>query len=53
MSGYFNNPKATAEAFTDGWLRTGDVGMIDKGGRVFVVDRQKVSLSMSTGTNQR
>lgn len=42
MSGYFNNPKATADSFVDGWLKTGDIGVIDKRGRVFIVDRQKV-----------
>ena len=42
MNGYLGNPKASAEAFVDGWLKTGDVGTVDKQGRIFVVDRQKV-----------
>lgn len=38
---YWNNPKATAEAFKDGWFHTGDVGYIDELGMLFVVDRIK------------
>ncbi|OWZ08120.1 4-coumarate-CoA ligase, partial [Phytophthora megakarya] len=42
MNGYFNNSKATREAFTeDGFLRTGDIGYIDDDGFVFIVDRLK------------
>jgi fatty-acyl-CoA synthase len=40
-AGYWNRPKATAEAFGSGWLRTGDVGRIDADGYVEVVDRLK------------
>jgi 4-coumarate--CoA ligase len=40
--GYFNNPEATREAFTeDGFLRTGDIGFVDDDGFVFIVDRFK------------
>lgn len=42
MNGYLGKPKATAESFIDGWLATGDVGIIDQHDRVFVIDRQKV-----------
>jgi 4-coumarate--CoA ligase len=41
MKGYFNDPEATREAFTDGFLRTGDVGFIDQDGYIFIVDRLK------------
>jgi acyl-CoA synthetase (AMP-forming)/AMP-acid ligase II len=42
MSGYFNNPTATAEAFTsDGYLRTGDLGLIREDGNVVFIGRLK------------
>ncbi len=40
-SGYWNDEKATAAAFTDGWLHTGDVATVDKEGYVYLVDRIK------------
>jgi fatty-acyl-CoA synthase len=42
MRGYYNNPEATAKAFTaDGWLRTGDLGELHPGGRLRMVGRMK------------
>lgn len=42
MIGYLNNDKATTEAMTsDGWLKTGDVSVIDDEGYMFIVDRLK------------
>ncbi|HZP27826.1 MAG TPA: AMP-binding protein [Acidimicrobiia bacterium] len=42
MRGYRLAPRETREAFTpDGWLRTGDVGTFDDGGRLRVVDRRR------------
>ena len=42
MKGYLNNPEATAETIdADNWLHTGDVAVVDEGGRYTVVDRVK------------
>ncbi len=41
VSGYWNKPEATALAFVDGWLRTGDLARIDDEGLVYLVDRVK------------
>ncbi|KAB1662234.1 4-coumarate--CoA ligase family protein [Pseudoclavibacter chungangensis] len=42
MTGYLNNPEATAETLTDdGWLKTGDVATVDADGVVHIVDRLK------------
>ncbi|MFM8870296.1 MAG: class I adenylate-forming enzyme family protein, partial [Actinomycetota bacterium] len=40
--GYLNDAEATNRALTpDGWLRTGDIGVVDENGRLFLVDRAK------------
>jgi long-chain acyl-CoA synthetase len=41
IRGYWNRPDANAETFVDGWLRTGDVAVIDSEGYLRIVDRIK------------
>lgn len=42
FKGYFNNPAATAQAFDkDGWFKTGDIGILDDEGFIFIRDRKK------------
>jgi long-chain acyl-CoA synthetase len=40
-AGYWNKPDATAQAFVDHWLHTGDIGRVDASGLVYVLDRIK------------
>jgi long-chain acyl-CoA synthetase len=41
MRGYWNQSQATAEAFRNGWLLTGDVGRMDADGHLYITDRKK------------
>jgi len=41
VKGYWNKPEATAQAFVNGWLHTGDLARIDSDGFVQIVDRKK------------
>jgi len=50
--GYWNNPEATAEAYTeDGWYRTGDIGHLDEGGRLVLSGRKKDIIVLPNGFN--
>jgi acyl-CoA synthetase (AMP-forming)/AMP-acid ligase II len=50
MSGYWNWPEATAETLVNGWLHTGDIGMVDDAGYLFIMDRKK-DVIISGGLN--
>ena len=50
MAGYWNNPKATAEAFAGGWFHSGDLVRQDEEGYIWVVDRKK-DMIISGGEN--
>jgi long-chain acyl-CoA synthetase len=49
MLGYWKNPEATAEVLRDGWLHTGDMGYVDKGGYLYVAGRFKSLLISNDG----
>ncbi|MEU6945107.1 AMP-binding protein [Streptomyces sp. NPDC046316] len=49
FSGYLNNPKATAAVLNDGWLATGDLGMLDEDGFLTITGRKKEILVTSGG----
>ena len=52
MIGYYKNPEATANAFTeDGWLKTGDLGVIDAEGNIFIRGRSKNMILGPSGQN--
>lgn len=52
MQGYYKNEEATKAVFTeDGWLRTGDLGIIDKAGNIFIKGRSKNMLLGASGQN--
>ena len=50
MSGYWQQPEATAAALVNGWLHTGDVGRFDSAGYLSIVDRKK-DMIISGGEN--
>ena len=48
MQGYWNHPEETAKAFTpNGWLRTGDMGVMDERGSIRITDRKKDMIVVS------
>lgn len=50
MKGYWKRPEETAETLKGGWLHTGDMGMMDEDGYIYVIDRKK-DLIISGGEN--
>ena len=52
MTGYYKNPEATKATFTaDGWLKSGDLGVIDTDGNVFIKGRSKNMILSASGQN--
>jgi long-chain acyl-CoA synthetase len=49
MRGYYGQPEATAAVLKDGWFATGDVGHMDKQGRLYITDRKKDLFKLSNG----
>ena len=52
MSGYYKNEEATKAAFTeDGWMKTGDLGLLDKKGNIYIKGRSKNMILSANGQN--
>jgi long-chain acyl-CoA synthetase len=49
MKGYWNDPQATTRTLVDGWLHTGDVGLIDEDGYIRITDRKRDFIKNSGG----
>ena len=50
FQGYYKNPEATKESLVQGWLHTGDAGIIDRDGHLKIIDRAKDVSTLATGT---
>jgi len=50
FQGYYKNPEATSEALKEGWLHTGDAGLLDKDSHLLIIDRAKDVSRLADGT---
>ena len=51
MSGYYHRPDANAETLRDGWLHSGDLGYLDRQGRLHITGRKKDVIVLASGKN--
>jgi long-chain acyl-CoA synthetase len=51
MAGYYNRPDVNATALAGGWLHTGDLGYLDRGGRLIITGRKKEIIVLASGKN--
>ncbi|MCX8501319.1 MAG: AMP-dependent synthetase/ligase [Alphaproteobacteria bacterium] len=49
MVGYWNDPEATAGSLVNGWLHTGDIGLVDEDGYLIITDRKRDIIKLSGG----
>jgi long-chain acyl-CoA synthetase len=50
FQGYYKNPQATAKSLRDGWLHSGDSGLIDEDGHLVVIDRMADVMTLADGS---
>lgn len=51
MQGYYKNPEATAKVLRDGWMNTGDIGMVTFNGCLKILGRSKETIVLLSGEN--
>ena len=51
MKGYWHDPETTAQTVREGWLHTGDIGLLDEDGYIQITDRKRDIIVLSGGDN--